>query len=307
MIYTPFEFPLPTAIAASFTSGEKAVAIANPMASAPGRSTYAISRWIYLHSGTYVIRCAAKTSATFLLNTVDEHLGFRKEQKQLLFTCTSSQGVIEREVFVAKSGVRKLDVILRNISVGPDDCYVVFNIRRSGNLIYASDNEGWVASDTGTVAPSEMPEMPDYRASLPVFSVIPNWKDGVLERLEYKTNVLTSTSDAEQRRAMRLYPRRSFEASFLRERSVRSRLDAFISGNGHGEFLVPLWHESLRLPYGDPKETVVVPFDGYNLVSNGLRKSDGTYFSYGLDFLYTSISDGDVLSDGATTSNGYKD
>lgn len=307
MIYTPFEFPVPTAIAASFTSGEKAVAVASPMNSAPARSSYAISRWIYLHSGTYVIRCAAKASATFLLNTVHEHMGERKEQKQLLFTCIASQGVIEREIFVAKSGVRKLDVILRNINAGPDDCYVVMNIRRSGNLIYASDNEGWVASDTGSVAPSSMPEMPDYRASLPVFSVIPNWKEGLLERLEYKTNVLTSTSDAEQRRAMRLYPRRSFEASFLREKSVRSRLDTFISGNGHGEFLMPLWHESLRLPYGDPKEIIVLPFDGYNLVSDGSATSNGVHYSCGLDFLYDLISDGTVDSDGSESSDGYKD
>lgn len=307
MIFTPFEFSVPSPIAASFTSGEKAIGVTNPLSATPARSTYSISRWIYLNAGTYIIRCAAKSSATFLLNTVHEHLGVRKEQKQLLFTCTEAQGVIEREVFVPKAGVRKLDVIMRNITASTADCYVVFNIRRSGNLIYASGVSGFLASDSASFPAASMPAVPDYRQFLPVFNIAPNWKEGVLERVEYLTNVLASDTDAEQRRMMRSHPRRSFEASFLREKSVRSRLDAFITGYGHSEFMVPLWHESLRLPYGDPKETVVVPFDGYNLVSDGSATSNGAYYSCGLDFLYDLISDGTVDSDGSESSDGYKD
>lgn len=307
MIYTPFEFAVPSGIATSFTSGEKTISVASPLASAPARSTFMISRWIYLSAGSYVFRCAAKASATWLLNTVHEFNGVRKEEKQLLFTCTDAQGVIEREVFVAKSGVRKLDVLMRNTATAAAECYVVFNIRRSGNPIYLSDNDGWLASDTGTVTAAEMPEMPDTRKFLPVFNISPNWQGGVLERIEYLTNVLASSTDAEQRRAMRVHPRRSFEVSFLREKALRARLDAFVAGHGHNEFLVPLWHESLRLPYGEPKETVPVPFDGYNLISDGAKISDGTYVSNGLDLLFDAISDGDVVSDGTTISNGYKD
>jgi len=308
MIYTPFEFAVPSDIASSFTSGEKVVSVVTPMASAPARSTYLISRWIYLQAGTYMLRCAAKSSATWMLNSVFEHEGVRVEQKQLLFTITSEQGVAEREVFVAKSGVKKLDVIVRNTATSVSECYVVFNIRRSGNLIYASDSDGWLASDTGTLAASAMPDMPDARKFLPVFNVNPNWQGGILERISYLTNVLSSSTDAEQRRAMRQHPRRSFEVSFLREKSLRSRLDTFIAGHGHNEFLVPLWHESLRLPYGDPKETVELAFDGYNLLSDGARISDGTYVANGLDLLYDALSNGDVVSDGTqATSNGYKD
>lgn len=43
----------------------------------------------------------------------------------------------------------------------------------------------------------------------------PNWADGVEERLEWLTDVLTSRSGMEQRRALRVAPRRSFEASFV--------------------------------------------------------------------------------------------
>lgn len=307
MIYTPFEFAVPSGIASSFTSGEKTVSVVSPLASAPARSTFMISRWIYLPAGSYVFRCAAKASATWLLNTVHEFNGVRKEEKQLLFTCTEAQGVIEREVFVAKSGVRKLDVLMRNTSTGTAECYVVFNIRRSGNPIYLSDNEGWLASDTGTVTAAQMPEMPDTRKFLPVFNITPNWQGGVLERIEYLTNVLASTTDAEQRRAMRVHPRRSFEVSFLREKTLRARLDGFVAGHGHNEFLVPLWHESLRLPYGEPKETVPVPFAGYNLISDGSATSNGVHTSCGLDFLYDLISDGTAISDGAEISDGYKD
>lgn len=102
----------------------------------------------------------------------------------------------------------------------------------------------------------------DPRLQLPVFSVLPNWKDGILERLEWLTEVLPSELAVEQRRAQRRYPRRSFEAGFLRTNNSRTRLDMFLSGTGKKECLVPLWHEqyTLRQPLG-PDGLVHFPDD----------------------------------------------
>ena len=54
--------------------------------------------------------------------------------------------------------------------------------------------------------------MPDI--DLPVFAFEPNWRDGVTETLEWLTDVLQSKiSGYEQRRSVRITPRRFFEAS----------------------------------------------------------------------------------------------
>lgn len=88
----------------------------------------------------------------------------------------------------------------------------------------------------------------DARRNLPVFSLTPNWKGGVLERLEWLTDVMSSEIAVEQRRAVRRYPRRSFEANFMRIDGERARLDNFLTGIGRNKFLVPLWHEQFKLP-----------------------------------------------------------
>ncbi|MEL2255713.1 hypothetical protein, partial [Klebsiella pneumoniae] len=53
----------------------------------------------------------------------------------------------------------------------------------------------------------------------------PDWADGVQESLEWLTELLTSTSGVEQRRSLRLSPRRSFEAEFYAEGRERVLLD----------------------------------------------------------------------------------
>lgn len=92
----------------------------------------------------------------------------------------------------------------------------------------------------------------DPRLLFPVFSVLPNWKEGVTERLEWLTEVFTSETSEEQRRALRRQPRRTFEAGFLRTNNNRTRLDMFMAGTGKKKCLMPLWHEqfTLRTPLG---------------------------------------------------------
>lgn len=50
--------------------------------------------------------------------------------------------------------------------------------------------------------------------ALPVWTISPDWSDGITETLEWLTGLLASPIGAEQRFGLRLTPRRSFEMTF---------------------------------------------------------------------------------------------
>jgi hypothetical protein len=87
---------------------------------------------------------------------------------------------------------------------------------------------------------------PDYL--LPVFSFRPNWADGITETLEWLTDLLDAKrSGAEQRIALRLTPRRSFEAKLDLLDQERTFGDLFIRRFHGAEFMLPLWHDHAQL------------------------------------------------------------
>lgn len=82
---------------------------------------------------------------------------------------------------------------------------------------------------------------------LPVFSFSPNWADGIVETLEWRTDILGSYLGHEQRRKLRLTPRRFFEADFNPVGNVRSFLSLWLQRFAEQEFLMPLWHDKAKL------------------------------------------------------------
>lgn len=113
---------------------------------------------------------------------------------------------------------------------------------------------------------------PDPRRALPVFATLPNWQGGVTERLSWLTDLMSSEQSVEQRRSARRYPRRSFEAGFLRADTYRSRLDMFLTGTGRAQCLVPLWHDQHKL--GQPTGDMTVPFPAGTLQYREFRLDD---------------------------------
>jgi hypothetical protein len=96
---------------------------------------------------------------------------------------------------------------------------------------------------------------------LPVWTVRPNWRNGILERLSWLTDVLASTLGPEQRRALRLSPRRQFEMTFNPFKQARSYFDLFLHRLGSNEFMVPLFHDRGRLTAGIAGGATAVPID----------------------------------------------
>lgn len=75
------------------------------------------------------------------------------------------------------------------------------------------------------------------------WSFAPDWADGVIERLTWATDILQSESAVEQRRAIRLAPRREFEASMYVEGRERQLLDLALFGWGSRVWALPIWPE----------------------------------------------------------------
>lgn len=98
-------------------------------------------------------------------------------------------------------------------------------------------------------------------ANLPPWTITPDWKSGVLERLEWQTSVLASRVGAEQRFGLRVSPRRTFEVSAVLAGADRSWFDLSLSRVGTGEWWLPTWHDGSRLslPLAAGGMTLVMP------------------------------------------------
>ncbi|WP_408952097.1 hypothetical protein [Lysobacter sp. Hz 25] len=69
----------------------------------------------------------------------------------------------------------------------------------------------------------------------------PDWSRGVLERLAWKTDILPSPTQVEQRRGLRSVPRRSFEATMIVDGRERVLLDLAVFGWGGRTWALPVW------------------------------------------------------------------
>ncbi|WLJ71134.1 hypothetical protein [Sphingomonas phage Carli] len=113
-------------------------------------------------------------------------------------------------------------------------------------------------------------------ADLPVFPFRINWKNGIAERLEWKTDVLKDFAGNEQRRGLRLTPRREFEVTLTVWDAERSFLDLWLHRMLSQEFLFPVWHDSVRasLPAPQGQDTIWVDTRGleFQIGSYGLLR-----------------------------------
>ena len=82
---------------------------------------------------------------------------------------------------------------------------------------------------------------------LPVFSFIANRREPIVERLSFLTDVLTSSSGAEQRRSIRPTPRRFFDADFLLTGAARTYFDLFMNKASGRDVTVPIYWEVVKL------------------------------------------------------------
>lgn len=80
-----------------------------------------------------------------------------------------------------------------------------------------------------------------YGKTTRVFPFAPNWESPVNETLEWKTNILRSFSGNEQRRALRMSPRRGFEYKVLLKNLDTRLLENLLWGWQARDFALPVW------------------------------------------------------------------
>ncbi len=74
-----------------------------------------------------------------------------------------------------------------------------------------------------------------------------NWETPIVERLSWLTDVRVSSSGAEQRRALRIAPRRGFEFSVVTGDEERAFFDLALTAWDARVFALPIWHDAQRL------------------------------------------------------------
>lgn len=97
--------------------------------------------------------------------------------------------------------------------------------------------------------------------TLPLWPIAPNWVDPVVERLEFRTAVMSGILGHEQRQAVRYRPRRTIEATFTPFESERAFAMLALQRKGAEQWRVPLWFDSARLTAGASAGATVLYFD----------------------------------------------
>lgn len=273
---------------ADWLHGEQIVSPVADWQNVPGaNTTWYFSRWVELEGGVYTMKTCVDDACVW---KIGPGLG-----SGLTFL-TSAYGTFETQVYLPR-GVQRLDCELTQVPANSPAFYI-FSLMKDGDVVYKSEADKWLF-DTTPIPDSGLVPPPDPRLSMPVWSILPNWDDGINERLIWLTDLLESEEGAEQRRSIRVYPRRTFEASFWRKGADRTRMDNFALSVGKDKFLVPLWHEQVKMPDGISIGSTGVVFGNYGTALREFREGDAVMVSMG------NPADYDILLVGAVEETRF--
>lgn len=108
-------------------------------------------------------------------------------------------------------------------------------------------------------AHGEVPSLRITANRIIAWPFVPDWTEGVVERLTWATDILSSESMAEQRRCLRAAPRREFEASVVAHGAERQYLDMTLFSWSARVWALPVWHDIQQLSVATPAGALSVP------------------------------------------------
>jgi hypothetical protein len=136
----------------------------------------------------------------------------------------------------------------------------------------------------------------------PVWSFPPNWDQEVGENLAWLTDIMLAATGSEQRRAMRVFPRREFEFSVAVTGTQRSFLSNMLASFANEVWYLPLWHDVSMLVSGVQVGATELPFaesEDTQLMAMGLA-----YLSQGDPFNFEIVEIESAGINGITLVNG---
>lgn len=265
MANTVFQFPVPDPAVAALFDGEVAIGPTSNSVVPAGMRAYYMARSGLLKAGYHTIKIYAD-------NAVSMWIGSALTSRRMVLSTNATNGVqtFDFEVF---DGEDRIDLYLQNMDATASPCWTVFSIYRNGTPVYGSKAQYW-QWETTPLPDAALLGAQDARLSYPVFTLLPNWENGMLEQLQYLTDIMSSERTIEQRRSLRTLPRRTIEAGFMRTRENRARLDSFFTGVGTKKMLVPIWFEQYRLTVPQTPASDGVTFPKGTLALREFRAGD---------------------------------
>ncbi|UQY32660.1 hypothetical protein K8U54_12990 [Pseudomonas fulva] len=133
------------------------------------------------------------------------------------------------------------------------------------------------------------------------WTFVPDWADGITERLIGSTDILQSESAKEQRRSLRQSLRREFEAPMFVEGRERQYLDLALMGWSARTWALPIWHEIQLLGEPVPVKALVVPceteFLDFHVGGLAMLRGESAFVS-------ETVEIEEVLADGLQLARG---
>lgn len=117
--------------------------------------------------------------------------------------------------------------------------------------------------------------MPYELGAMVPWPLLPNWKGGISESLEFRTKVIGPTlTGVRQKRRMRTAPRRSFEFDVLPNNDGQKLIDNLRFGQGKREWALPIWHDrqSLQAPLSLGSTVIPCATTGYDFATHALLR-----------------------------------
>lgn len=177
-----FQFAVPAPYDTGAIYGEKALSVHSPINQAPARTNFVLTTWADLEGGEYLLRVVALQASSWATAVTYGN-------SRVFFYTKRDSGPQIAMVHLPR-GRQRIDILLSNLSLVPAECWVAFSLWRQGKLVYASEASSWVMVAGGDTAnDEEVPSLGDKRLRMPVFSFLPNWKQGLDERISYSTEV----------------------------------------------------------------------------------------------------------------------
>lgn len=217
--------------------------------SAPANTQYYMRKWIVVTGGSYRIVGFADDKMTMKIDGVTVGDFNMNTSPYIQFIVNLS------------AGVHLLDIYYTNVPANTPS-YILYAFYRGSDPVaeFVSTPDDWLVDDSGEPPappkPNPLPVM-----NLPVWLPTPNWADPVVETYEWLTDVLSSESDAEQRRRIRRFPRRAVEASFLRTEEERQLLDISVMGLGKNTHLLPQFWDRVKITAPAAKDSLKLKGD----------------------------------------------